>query len=196
MKLPPLQLSFVLIAFFLDVCLCHAALLEVDLSVVNQITITATSEASAVTVSGSDGTGFYLENLFGVNTTTALFETALSGGDLTSFSNSSDGTPQIFVAPSDPGLNVWSYTNDAASQFTDGVQAFSGSATWNVNSSMYALALLGPESGGVYFVAGSLADVDGAELLGTWTVVPEPSHAAILAGALAVSMVLLNRRRL
>lgn len=163
---------------------------------VNQITITATSEASAVTASGPDGNRFYLENLFGVNTTTALFETALSGGNLTSFLNSSDGTPQIFVGTGDPGLNVWSYTNDAASQFTDGVQAFSGSATWNVNSAMYALALLGPESGGIYFVAGSLADVDGAELLGTWTVVPEPSQAAFLVGAFAVSLFLLNRRRL
>lgn len=100
------------------------------------------------------------------------------------------------MGATDPGLNVWSYTNDAASEFTAGVQAFSGSATWNLNSAMYTLALSGPGSGGIYFVADSLADVDGAELLGTWTVVPEPSHAGLLAGALVGSLVLLNRRRL
>lgn len=189
-----LQLSFALIAFFLDACLCQAGILEVDLSVVNQITITATAEASAVTASGPDGNGFYLNDFFGVDTTTALFETALSG-NLTSFLNSSDGTPQIFVGTSDPGLNVWSYTNDAASQFTAGVQAFSGSATWNLDSAMYALALAGPQSGGVYFVADSLADVDSAQLLGTWAVVPELSYTGFVVGVFAACLVMLTRRK-
>lgn len=194
MKIAKTQPRLIVIAFFIASVVSHAGILEVDLSVVNQITITATSEASAVTASGPDGNGFYLNDFFGVNTTTAVFETALSG-DLTSFLNSSDGTPQIFVGTGEPGLNVWSYTNDAASEFTAGVQAFSGSATWSLNSAMYALAIAGPQTGGVYFVADSEADVGSAQLLGTWAVVPEPGHAGFVVGAIAACFVMLTRRK-
>lgn len=59
MKIAKTLIIPLVVAFFIGSFACSAGILEVDLSVVNQITITATSEASAVTASGPDGNGFY-----------------------------------------------------------------------------------------------------------------------------------------
>ncbi len=67
--------------------------LNVDLSVVNQVTIAATSAASTSTVSGSEVTGFYLENFYtGDPAATNLVDTYVSGF-LTSFLNASNANP-------------------------------------------------------------------------------------------------------
>ena len=136
------------------------------------MTITATTNNSAATVSGSDTTGFYLENFFSNDPNDEAITNTLVSGDLTSAANASDGSPSIFRGGSgtDPGLNVWSYTNDPTSDFTAGSQAFSGSGTWSLTPEDYAAMLTAPTSGNIYFVADTVDDIAGATLIGTYTV--------------------------
>lgn len=162
-----------------------AVVLLVDLTVENQVTITATSGASLATSSGSDNTGFSLLGFFDASSP-AAFETLLSG-NLTSANNTSDNAPEIFSTNSPfTGLNIWNFTADPLMTFTTGLVAFSGQATWNIDALSYASALNGALSGNV------LAPFDGGvtnanpELIGTWEVVSAkevsaPSIFAIFA---------------
>ena len=105
--------------------------LIVDLSVPDEVTISATDGISAATVSGSDTTGFYLDAIY--NGGSGITDSLVSG-DLTSANNTSDGSPLLFRLLDDPGLNVFSYTDDPDSTFTSGSLAFTGSATWTIES--------------------------------------------------------------
>jgi hypothetical protein len=154
-------------------------LLFVDLSVPNQITITATAGLSAATISGSDTTGFLLADFFSAAAVGSYGDTLVSG-DLTSAANGSDGSPDLFTSSGNFGLNVWTYTNDATSDFTAGQVAFSGSGTWTLSATSYADALAGNTSGNIYFAADSDDDISGATLLGSWTTIPAPSSLALL----------------
>lgn len=178
-----------------------ALVLHVDLSVPNTITINATAGTSAASVSGGTFTGFYLENLFG-GAGSSLGHTLVSG-NLTTFNNVSDGTPDLFRsgAGADPGLNVWNYSSDGTSSFTSGVQAFSGSATWTISAGSYTEALGGPGSGTVYFPADDAGDIGSATAIGTWSTslapaIPEPStYIAIFGTAGLGAFVMIRRRR-
>ncbi|ADE53944.1 PEP-CTERM sorting domain-containing protein [Coraliomargarita akajimensis] len=174
-------------------------LLEVDLSVNNQITISATTGTSAVTLSGSDFTGYYLDSFFSSTSTGDVNSgSSLLSGNLTSSLDTSNSAPTLYRdGGTDTGLNVYSYTSDGTSDFTAGVQAFTGSATWTVDAAVYALALAGPSSGDIYFVADDVTDIAGAQVLGQWQsiAVPEPSTAALLLGLVAFGSVMHIRRR-
>ena len=78
-------------------------LLIVDLTITNQVTITATSGLSSATVAGSDTTGVYLENFYGV--AGGALTNALMSGDLTNAENPSDLSPRLLrgIAGADPG---------------------------------------------------------------------------------------------
>lgn len=154
-------------------------LLIVDLSVANEITITALPGLSAATISGSDTTGFLLADFFNAAGTGSIFESG-GVGDLTSAANGSDSSPGLFNSGGSFGLNVWSYTNDATSDFTAGQVAFSGTATWSLDPADYAEVLNSGVSGDIYFAADSDDDISGATYLGTWTTVPAPSSLALL----------------
>ncbi len=160
-----------------------AVVIEVDLTVEDQITITATEEASMATVSGSDTTGFYLEDIF-AGGPGGISDTLISG-DLTSFLNTSDGSPALFSI--DSGLNVFSYTDDPSSDFEEGVQAFSGSATWSISSDDYAALLAGNTTGSVWAIADTFDDIPpgggDAALIGEYFVIPGPGALAMLAVA-------------
>ncbi len=160
-----------LLLFILTVTLGYSQeLLVVDLTVTDQVTVTATTAAATNTVSGSDTTGFYFENFF---TTDEGLAGTLVSGDLTSFLNTSDGTPGIFRGGggTDPGLNIWTYTDDATSDFVAGTQAFSGSATWDVSPEDYASFLTANATGDLYFPADTADDIaGGATLIGTYSV--------------------------
>ncbi len=167
--------------------------LLVDLSVPNMVTITATSGTSAATISGTTFTGFYLQNFF--NTTTAGTVTSTGVGNISSFLNPPDNSPNGFRANSstDPGFNIWSYSTDSTGNFTLGTQAFSGSATFTLSATAYAQAVVALGAAvdrNVYFPADDVTDLGTATLIGTWQVVPEPSTFALLgvmaAGALGV----------
>ena len=161
-------------------------ILEVDLSVTNTVTITATSGLSDATISGSDFTGFYLDEFFAANNN--AIANVLVGGNLTSAENGSDGTPELFRnLNSDTGLNVWSYTNDLTSDFVAGAIAFSGSGTWTISAGAYSDALAGTGSGTVYFPADDISDLPGAMAIGTWQTassVPLPGSLFLMATGL------------
>ena len=185
-----------LIAVLLSPMAANADLiLEVDLSVLDTITVTATAGLSAVTVSGSDTTGFFLIDFFD-GPSPAISETLIAG-NLTSASNTSDNTPNLFTIPGDAsgGLNIWSTSTSSTLDFIIGQLAFSGSATWSVGNDVYLAALAGAGAGNVYFPADDITDLERAVVLGTWAVarVPEPGTLALLGiGLLGIAA---TRRR-
>jgi len=155
-------------------------LIDVDLSVADQLTITATSGFSAVTASGSNFTGFLFDGLNGGTTGTA--GTSVVSADFSTAANASDGSPSVFIAGAgtDTGVNIWSFSTDSTVSVTAGATAFAGSATWSISSGLYADLLAGAASGDIYFPADDSGDIAGAELLGTYRVVPAPSALALL----------------
>lgn len=165
-------------------------LLTVDLSVVNQVTITATAGLSGATATGGTGTGIYLQGFWtGAGTTTSL---GTGTGDFRTVNGSvGDGTPALYrFSLSDTGLNIWSFATTAT--FTTGQQAFSGSLTRVLSAAAYADMLANGGSGNLYFPADDAGDVANAQLLGTWEVIPTPGAAAMLGlGGLMVT----RRRR-
>ncbi len=169
-------------------------LLIVDLSVVNQVTLTATSGASAITASGGDGIGVYLDNFYGGGGDS--LSASLISGDLTDAGSASDGTPSLFRggAGSDSGLNFWSWSSDSTVNFTAGQQAFVGSATWSLDANEYADMLAGSSSGNIYFPADTFDDIAGAGVLGTYRVIV-PAPAALPMLGLGLGAAALRRRR-
>ena len=167
--------------------------LIVDLSVVDQVTISATDAPSAVTATGPDGVGVYLADIFGGSSSTTFDDTLVSG-DITNFLNPSDGSPLLFRGDSgnDPGLNLWTFSSDVDVDFVAGTQAFTGSGTWDIDSVSYSELLSGPSTGNVLFPADTVDD--GGEILGSYSVVvPEPSSIALVGiGLLGLGLV---RRR-
>ncbi len=165
-------------------------LVIIDLTVPNQVTVTATDGVSFSDASGSDTTGIYLENFYAA-AGGSLFASLVSG-DFTNFENPSDNSPELFRAGggTDPGLNIWSFSSDSTVTFTAGGQAFTGSATWTLDADDYADMIAGGERGGdLYFPADEASDLPSAVLLGTWNVIiPTPGTAGLLglAGLAAV----------
>lgn len=157
-------------------------LLIVDLTVVDQVTITATDGVSAADVTGSDGIGVYFEDFYAGDGASGLNETLVSG-DLTSVGSPSDGTPNLFRSgTTDPGLNLFSWTADSDATFTAGSQAFTGSAVWTLESDDFAdMAALGNRSGLLYFPADDAGDLAGATFIGLYQViVPAPAALPLL----------------
>jgi len=168
-----------------------AVVLQLDLSTVNQVTISATSGLSLVSKSGSDGVGVYLKDFFGTQVFSDSGSSVLAGANLVYFNATSDGSPSLYRFTNDPGLNIWSMddgTPDPAS-FTSGVQAFKGSATWSLTAQQYAVFLQAPTSGDVYAFADTIDDLNGGpQVIGQYSVVPEPTSMAIFGlGAFGIA---------
>ena len=145
-------------------------LIEIDLSVANQVTITATDAPSLLTISGSNVTGFYLENFFPVDGT-GLSET-LVVGDLTPAENTSDMTPNLFRSgAADPGLNIWSLTVGPTMDFVAGARAFVGSGTWTLDDDNYAEFLAATPTGDIYFPADAVDDIPDAVIIGGYIII-------------------------
>lgn len=162
-------------------------LLEIDLSVPNEITINATSGLSAVTTSGDDFFGAYFENFYNGPGTGMIDSGGV--GDLTNTENPADFSPGLFRAADDPGLNIWSWSSDTTVTFTAGSQAFTGSATWALDPAVYADMLAGNTSGDVYFPADTVDDIAaGAVLLGQYRVVPEPATLSLMLLGLGLGL--------
>lgn len=180
--------------------LSHAAIvLNVDLNTLNQVTISATPGLSSATLSGDDDIGVYLHNFYPV--AGSFLIATLVSGNLTNFENPSDGTPSLFRggAGSDTGLNVFSWSSDAAVSFTTGSLAFVGSATWTLSNAMYTDMLAGPTGGDLYFPADEIAVLGGATVIGQWSksasVIPEPSTYIAIAGMFGLGAFIVIRRR-
>ena len=141
-------------------------LIEFDLSVANEITITATDGLSPATVSGAHNVGVYFDNFFTEDGT--LSET-LVAGDLTTTQNDSDMSPNLFRGSgNDPGLNLWSFSIDTIVNFVTGVQAFTGSATFTVDAATFQTFLSANTTGDLYFPADTVDDLAGATLIGSY----------------------------
>lgn len=168
--------------------------LMVDLSVPNQVTISATDGLAAVSASGSDSIGVYFENFYG-GAGNALGASLVSG-DITNAENPSDNSPSLFRAGggTDPGLNMWSWSSDSTVTFTAGSLAFTGSGTWTLSEDMYADMIAGGErEGDLYFAADDASDLPSAVVIGGWCVViPTPGTAGLLGLA---GFAALRRRR-
>jgi len=157
------------------------SLLEVDLSVVDQITITATVGNSAADASGSSFTGWLLAGFF--NDFSFNADSGGNGiGNLTTWANASSGSPLLFSAWDSFGLNVFNFSADPSVEVIGGSQAFTGSATWSgLDAGEYAAMLAGNISGDIYFNADTDNDIaDGAVFIGTWNVIPAPGSMALL----------------
>lgn len=163
-----------------------SVLLTVDLTVPNEVTITATDGLSAATISGGDITGVYLDDFYGV-AGDSLSTSSTGAGDLTNAANPSDGSPALFRGGggTDTGLNIFSWSSDSTVDFTAGELAFTGSGTWALDPNEYADMLAGNTSGDLFFPADDSGDVAGATFLGTYRVIPTPGALAMLglAGA-------------
>ncbi|MEM7808447.1 MAG: PEP-CTERM sorting domain-containing protein [Planctomycetota bacterium] len=169
-------------------------LLEVDLTVPNTVTITATDGLSAIDASGSDTTGVYLEGIFG-GFAGGPFPSTPIAGELTSANNPTDGGALIFrdTTPLDAGLNIFGFTADFPATFTAGEIAFTDFGTWTIDPDDFADFAGGALSGNIYFPADDFTDIAGLAPLGLYTViVPEPTTAGLLG---VVSLGLLRRRR-
>lgn len=168
-------------------------LLTIDLSVVDQITITATGGTSLVTTSGSDTTGIYFENFYG-GSGDSLSATLVSG-DLTNAENPTDNSPALFRAGggTDAGLNMWSFSSDSTVTFTAGSLAFVGSATWSLDANEYADMLAGMSGGNIWFAADDAGDLSSAMVLGSYAVIPSPGVLSLAGLGLGLGM--MKRRR-
>jgi len=174
-----------------------AVVLQLDLSTVNQVTISATTGLSLASVSGSDGVGVYLKDFFGTQVFSTSGSSRLAGANLVYFNATSDGSPSLFRGTDDdPGLNIYSMDDDTPNpaSFTSGVQAFKGSATWSLTAQQYAVFLQAPTSGDVYAFADSIDDLnEGPQVIGQYSfvssaAVPEPTSMAIFGlGALGMA---------
>ena len=185
-----------------------AVVLQIDLSTVNQVTISATTGLSLASVSGDDGDGVYLIDFFGNRVFSTSGSTRLAGANLVYFNATSDRSPSLYRGDSldgdslDPGLNIFSMDNDTPdpASFTSGVQAFKGSATWSLTAQQYAAFLQAPTSGDIYAFADTIDDLNGGpQVIGQYSVgssaaVPEPTSMAIF-GLGAVGMAYRARRK-
>ncbi len=173
-----------------------AVVLQLDLSTVNQVTISPLEDGfSLVSKSGSDDLGVYLKDFFAPAGSTFSVNSD-AGGSLVYSNATSDGTPRLFRATNDPGLNIFSmdqgFPNPAS--FTVGIQAFRGSATWSLTAEQYAAFSQAPTSGDVYAFANEIGDLNGGpKVIGQYSVVgsaavPEPTSMAIFGlGALGMA---------
>lgn len=156
-------------------------LLEVDVSVANQVTVNATTGAASASASFSNFTGILLADFFAAPGTGFGGVLAADSGNFTTFNNPSDGTPSGFVGSSSVGLNIWSFSTDTTVSVTSGQQAFTGSATWSLTASQYADFLSAATSGDIYADADTDDDIGaGAVLIGTYSVIPAPGAMALL----------------
>ena len=178
-------------------------ILNIDLSTVNQVTISATTAVSLVSVSGNDYNGVYLKDIFAAGALGYFDRSPIVGSSLVYFNATSNGSPGLYHDSSnDRGLNIYDMDNGTPSpaSFTTGVQAFKGSATWSLTASQYAVFLLAPKTGDVYAFAFEINDLNGGpKVIGQYDVsgisaVPEPTSVAIF-GLGGLGMVYLARRK-
>ncbi len=161
-------------------------LLLIDLTVENQMTVTATNGLSAVTSVGSDTNGIYLQNFFAAGAVAAI-SAAPGAGDFTTFGNTSDGGLSIYRGGSgaDTGLNFWSWTDDPNPlTVTAGQQALQGSAVFTLSAAVYAALLQNNGGTGELWFNADTADDIGGPLdpgnIGQWSIVPAPGALAML----------------
>ena len=178
----------------------HAGvLIEFDLSVTNQLTITATTGTALASVTGNTGTGIVLEgtgeligdslgdasDTFGFQSTGALSRVKLSR-----INASGVYSINLFETDTSNIINI---------SITQGQQAFVGTTTITLDATEYANLLNAPSSGKIYAFADTPSYATQGTYIGDWAkassgTVPEPS-TGIALGLLGVLGFTGNRRR-
>lgn len=159
-------------------------LLLIDLSVDEQLTITATTGNSAITLSGSNLQGIYLQGIIGSEFASSGSGSSILNSTLTAAANQLGTAPRLHApGPADYGLNINALSSDQTLEFTQSQQAFTGSATWDIPS-LYEDFAGGATTGNIYFPASNSTSLDDAAILGTYRVIPSPSTLTPLAALL------------
>ncbi len=177
----------------------HAGvLIELDLSVTNQLTLTATTETAIGTVSGPTSNGIVLQG-------TGNVDSNLVGGTSDTFGFKSTGAFNEIKTSRllDSGvysLNLYESGASVSTSITSGEQAFVGTTTMPLDATSYNNLLNGPSSGKIYaFDDGATTFATNGTYIGDWAKassgnVPEPS-TAIAMGLLGVLGFAGKRRR-
>lgn len=191
-----------ILTFLFSIALINPAhagvLIELDLSVTNQLTLTATTETAIGTATGPTLKGIVLEG-------TGSVASGLLGGASDTFGFNSTGA---FVQVETSGLldsgvyslNLYesSFTDNVSTSITSGEQAFVGTTTMPLDATSYNNLLNGPSSGKIYaFDDGATTFATNGTYIGEWakaSTVPEPS-TAIAMGLLGILGFAGNRRR-
>lgn len=93
------------------------------------------------------------------------------------------------------GFNLYSFMNGDI-ELNTGVTAFTGSTTWEVDSSWYSDVTLNMNtSGNIYAEARTQADIGGRDIIGQWAMVPEPSASPATLLLASMGLFYASRRR-
>lgn len=179
----------------------HAGvLIEFDLSVTNQLTITATTGTALASVTGTTGTGIVLEGAG------ELIGSSLGDDVSDTFGFQSTGALNRAYLISINASGVYSinlfeelFSDSINTSITQGQQAFVGTSTITLDATEYANLLNAPSSGKIYAFADTPSYATQGTYIGDWAkassgTVPEPS-TAIALGLLGVLGFTGNRRR-
>ncbi|QDT60483.1 PEP-CTERM motif protein [Stieleria bergensis] len=191
-----------ILTFLFSIALINPAhagvLIGLDLSVTNQLTLTATTETAIGTVTGPTSNGIVLE-------ATGSVASQLLGGASDTFGFKSTGA---FVQVETSGLldsgvyslNLYesSFSDSVSTSITSGQQAFVGTTTITLDATSYNNLLNGPSSGKIYaFEDNATTFATNGTYIGDWakaSTVPEPS-SAIAMGLLGIVGFAGSRRR-
>ncbi|MGC6445961.1 MAG: PEP-CTERM sorting domain-containing protein [Rubripirellula sp.] len=192
-----------ILTFLFSVALINPAyagvLIEFDLSVTNQLTLTATTGTALASATGNTGTGIVLEG------TGELTGDSL-GDDSDTFGFQSTGALSRVKLNRINASGVYSidlfeqlFSDSINTSITQGQQAFVGTSTITLDATEYANLLNAPNSGKIYAFADSPSYATVGTYIGDWAkassgTVPEPS-TAIAMGLLGVLGFAGNRRR-
>ena len=176
----------------------HAGVLvEFDLSVTNQLTLTATTGTALASTTGTTVVGIVLEGTGGTS--------LAAGGTSDTFGFKSTGklvqvgTAQVTTSVYSLNLFEKNAENSVNTSITQGQQAFVGTTTITLNAQSYANLLNAPNSGKIYAFADTPSYATVGTYIGDWAkatsgAVPEPS-TAIGMGLLGVLGFAGKRRR-
>jgi len=155
-------------------------LINVDLSVVDEVIFTATTGNSAITATGSDFSGILLGGILGGSG--GVNFNFMDFSDFSSAQNPTNGFPGLLQGGggTDSGLNIFAMSTDANLDFSEGRRAFVGEIRMRLNPTFYNNLVAGNTTGNIYFPAEDDSQIPGAEILGTYRVVPAPSGLALL----------------
>ena len=154
----------------------HLVLLIVDLSVVDSVTISATDGLAAASSISTTGVGLTLDRFFDAPDT---FLNEISTGNLTTANQASDGSPALWSYDYAVALNIYHFSV-GDSTTAAGYLAFTGSATWTLDSDVYMAMLNGNITGNIYMGTSNDEIFPGPTFIGTWNVIPAPSSLALL----------------
>lgn len=159
--------AFLFVITLINTIADAGALLELDLSVNNKVTITATTESAIVSKAGNTGCGFILD-------------LPVAGGNVavndlpTTFGFKSSGAlvrPEIVSVVGGINLFEQDFCSGVSSSVTAGEQAFVGTSTFTLVDSQYSAFLNIPNSAKIYAFGGNDAFLIDPFQIGDWSIV-------------------------